>query len=132
METQTVKFKAKELTVWQKIAQFTINIPKARMIEEFAFDGQNVTVKTKKGKTFTAPLTDTKVRIQEDQYNRKEFFLYHGEDKVIIKEVGWMLTDEEWDKVKEILESAPNTGETNMSKATKVLEKVKDTLEMFS
>lgn len=71
METQTVNFKAKELTVWQKIAQFTINIPKARMLEEFAFDGQNVTVKTKKGKTFTAPLADTKVRIQEDQYNRK-------------------------------------------------------------
>lgn len=132
METQNVTFKARELTVWQKIAQFTVNIPKGRMLEEFTFDGQNVTVKTQKGKTFTAPLAETKVRIQEDQYERKEFFLSHGADKVAIKEIGYMLADEEWDKLKEILESAPDTGETNMSKATGILEKIKSILEWFT
>lgn len=116
-------FKTRELNFWQKLAQVYWVIPKSWQLDEFTINGDILTIRTKAGKNLSAPISELRIRIQKDKYDRHEVFVYLGEEKLTFKEIGYMLSDEEWQEILAILEAVPDNDVTKLGKVTDKIQK---------
>ena len=130
-QTTSVKktYKTQEPNFWQKLMQVYWFNPKSWLLDEFSIDNEILSFKTKAGKTITAPITDLRIRVQVDNYDRHEVYVTHGKEKLHFKEIGYMLSDEEWEEIFDILSLVPDTGITAMGWITAVARKVINELE---
>lgn len=124
-------FKTRELNFWQKLAQVYWVIPKSWQLDEFTINGDILTIRTKAGKNLSAPISELRIRIQKDKYDRHEVFVYHGEEKLTFKEIGYMLSDEEWQEILAILEAVPDNDVTKLGKVTDKIEKMTKAAKFF-
>ena len=116
-KTKTVpkSYKTSELSFFQKLAQVYWFNPKSWLLDEFIIDGDTITIRTKAGKELKGKLRELRIRVQADKYERREVFIQKDKEKSHFKEIPWMLTDEEWDEIFEVLNSAPDSGATKLS-----------------
>lgn len=67
-----------------------------------------------------APITELKIRVPTDKYDRKEVYVKYDKEKLHFKEIDGMLEDEEWEEIFTILDTVPDTGMTALSRITTV------------
>jgi hypothetical protein len=126
MEKEIVKlYKTKDLSWWQKFMQMYWFTPKSWLLEEFVFDGTNVTIKTKNGKKLTVERVDMTTKYSKDKYDRREFVVKSRYAKIKFKEIPGMLDDEQWQDICDILEAS----ETTLSKFVGGVGKIIDNLK---
>lgn len=113
MNDEGVKcYKTKNLNWWQKLFQAYWVIPNSWLLDEFIFDGKNVVIKIRNGKEISANIEDLEANYSEDKYYRREFKIKTKSEKIRFKEIPYMLKEEQWDEICEIL----NAEETVFSK----------------
>lgn len=95
-------------------------IPKTWRLDEFDVKDGIVSIRLQSGKSLSFSLSELKVRFQKDSYDRREFYLQHGKEKLHFKEIPGTLEKEEWDTLFAILESASDTGETTLGMITRI------------
>ena len=117
-------YKTRELKIWQKILQVYWFNPKSWLLDEFIFDNNQITFKVRNGNVISASILDLKVRYQKDNYERIEVYITNGNEKLHFKEIPWMLTDEEWEDVFNILDTVPDISSTKMSKVVGVFRSI--------
>lgn len=124
MEEFNKHYKARKLSVWQKMMQAAWF--KRYYLDEFECKDGIIKITTQGGKSICAPLAVLKVRFQKDTYDRRECRLQHGNDKLFFQEIPGMLEEEEWDTLFAILESAGDAGESVLGKITMIGRKMVD------
>ena len=97
--------------------------PKSWLLDELTISDDVIAVKLKNGKEFSSQLTDLKVRFQEDKYDRKEVYITNAQETIHFKEIPFMLSDDEWERLFDELESFENVGETKLNKINRLLKK---------
>ena len=118
-----VHFKTLEPKWWQKLLQMYWFNPKSWLMDELTISDDDIAVKLKNGKEFSSQLTDLKVRFQEDKYERKEVYLTNYQETIHFKEIPFMLSDDEWERLFDEIESLGNVGETRLNKVNRLLKK---------
>jgi hypothetical protein len=113
-------YRTHEPTFIQKLLQVYWVNPKSWRLDEFVINDDILTFKTQAGKEITAPITELKIRVQTDKYDRKEVYVKHDKEKLHFKEIDGMLEDEEWEEIFTILDTVPDTGMTALSWITTV------------
>ena len=108
---------------WQKLLQMYWFNPKSWLLDELTISDDVIVVKLKNGKEFSSQLTDLKVRFQEDKYDRKEVYITNAQETIHFKEIPFMLSDDEWERLFDELESFENVGETKLNKINRLLKK---------
>lgn len=98
--TETFDFVTHEPTTFQKFLQVYWLIPKSHLLEEFRYDGTNLYVSNLKGKEISAPLSECTIQHELDGYKRMEIIIKHGDEKLRIREMPFMLDDAEWGTIK--------------------------------
>ena len=114
-------FKTHEPNDWEKMLQVYDVNPKRWLLDEFKVENGVLTVSNLKGIVLTAPIDELKIRIQSDNYERREVFVRHNKEKLTFKEMPGMLTEDEWRELFDILNTFPNVGETAAGKILKIL-----------
>lgn len=122
-------YKTHEPTFMKKLLQVYWVNPKSWRLDEFAVNDDILTFKTQAGKEITAPITELKIRVQTDKYDRKEVFVNHGKDKLHFKEIDGMLDEGQWEEIFDILESVPDTGMTTLGWITNVARRAMQSLD---
>ncbi len=117
-------YKTRELNWWQKCHQVYWFIPKSSLLDEFIYKDGIVSIKNKKGKVFSAPLSEIRMRWQKDQYSRKQISVSHDSNKIYIMEVSYMLTDEEWEEIFTIMDRAGDAKQMTVGKIADAMQKV--------
>lgn len=113
---QDVFYKTKELTFFQKLMQVYWFNPKKWLLDEFSLTSNRLKVITKNGTCFEAPLDKISGTYSLDKYNRHEIKLKDDQgNKICFKEIPYMLEDEEWENILEILP-------LNQSKFNKIIK----------
>ncbi len=122
-------YKTKELNVLQKLMQMYWMIPKSWLLDEFVYEEGIVTIKLKNGKVLSAPLAEIQMKKQKDSYDRQEMYLSHHGNKIHFKEIPYMLTDEEWEELLNILECAGQVKQTVLGTIVKVANEIKEIID---
>lgn len=107
-------YKTKDLNWWQKLFQAYWVMPNSWLLDEFIFDGKKVIIKIRNGKEISANIEDLEANYSVDKYYRREFKIKTKSEKIRFKEIPYMLKEEQWDEICEIL----NAEETVFSKLT--------------
>ena len=102
-KVKDVHFKAQEPGPLEKIN------PRKVLLDEFIIKDGILTVTTKKGTSFSAPINKVEVGYSETNVGKAFTFKYNGK-KITFAEMPEMLSDEEWVAIEEIVESCPNYG----------------------
>ena len=131
MENKHIKltFKTHEPTFMQKLTQMYWVNPKSWLLNEFTIDDNMLTVSTLKGNQIIAPIDELTIRVQTDNYDRKEVYVKWNNEKLHFKEMPGMLDDDDWEKLFEILLAFPNNGRTTLDKIQGVLKSIIDMTE---
>ena len=126
VENDTVikTFKTHEPSEYEKTLQMYWMNPKSWLLDEFKLENGVLTVSTLKGNQLSASVAELKIRIQTDNYNRKEVYLRYGDEKLHFKEIPGMLSEEEWEELFKVIDSFPNMGRTAADKAVGVVGKI--------
>lgn len=98
----SIRFKAKNLVLWQKLLQAYWVNPKSWLLDEFSVNDDIVSIKCRNGDLLEASVADLTVKCSADKYMRREFTVFHAGRKIHFKEIPWMLKEEEWDCIAEI------------------------------
>ena len=98
--------------------------PQNWLLDELKLENGVLTVSTLKGNRLSAPVLELKIRIQTDNYGRKEVYLKYGDEKLHFKEMPGMLSEEEWEELFNVISSFPNMGRTAADKAVGVVGKI--------
>lgn len=122
--TLSKTFKTHEPSEYEKALQMYWMNPKSWLLDEFKLENGVLTVSTLKGNQLSASVTELKIRIQTDNYNRKEVYLRYGDEKLHFKEMPGMLSEEEWEELFKVIDSFPNMGRTAADKAVGVVGKI--------
>lgn len=122
--TSNKTFKTHEPSEYEKALQMYWMYPKNWLLDEFKLDNGVLTVSTLKGNRLSAPVLELKIRIQTDNYDRKEVYLKYGDEKLHFKEMPGMLSEEEWEELFNVISSFPNMGRTASDKAVGVVGKI--------
>ena len=122
--TKNVYFKTHEPSFIQKLMQVYWANPKGWLLDEFKVENGVLVISTMKGNQLVAPIEELSVRIQKDKYERKEVYVRHGEEKLHFKEIPGMLSDDEWEKLFEVLATFPDLGRTKADKIVGAAEKI--------
>lgn len=96
---------------WQKSLQLYWMQNKAKLLDEFIYENGNITVKTLKGKTFSAPLSELKVRRGSNYFS-----LSHQGNKLSFVKMPYMPSNTEWEEITDILRNAGNYKQVIISK----------------
>jgi hypothetical protein len=96
-----VYFKAKEPS---SVARFN---PKKSLLDEFIIKDGVLTITTRKGTSLSAPVNEVEVGYFETNVGRAFTFKYNDK-KLSFMEMPEMLSDEDWEEIREIVESFPN------------------------
>lgn len=102
-KVKDVHFKAQEPSPLEKIN------PRKVLLDEFIIKDGILTVTTKKGTSFSAPINEVEVGYSETNVGKAYTFKYNGK-KLTFAKMPEMLSDEEWAAIEEIVESFPNYG----------------------
>ena len=122
-------FKTRDLNFWKKLAQVYWFIPKSMILDELGISDGILSVKTKNGNSFAAPIDEIKYRFQKDSNERREVKLTHGTEKIRFIEIPWMLSDEEWDMLFVILSEIPDSSKSKYGKVTEALGVIRDVIK---
>ena len=101
IRVKDVYFKAQEPSFVVKIN------PKKNLLDEFVIKDGVLTITTRKGTTLSAPVNEVEVGYFETNVGKAFTFKHNGE-KLTIMEMPEMLSDEDWEEIREIVESLPN------------------------
>lgn len=123
-QEEVVHFKARELTLLQKIAQAYWANPKSWLLDELMVEGGTLTIVRKNGDRFEAPLCDVEATFAVDNYDRREVNVCCGAKKTRFKEIPGMLSEEEWDALIAML----NPRKSGLGKVNDALRTMKDKL----
>lgn len=130
-QSMALHYKTNELNFLQKFLQMSWFSKNYHLDELTVKDGQ-IYVLLKNGNNFQAPLSDLKVRREEDKYERITFHLSYGEKKIRFMTIPGMLKDEEWEKIKKILCSVKDSDMLKRGKVVGFLDKLLNIAEKFS
>ena len=118
-----VRFKTKPLTKWKALLNVSFLMPGSWMLDEFILENEILTIKCKNGNILESPLKDVIAKYQTDKYDRREFIVKTNDgQKLHFKEMSYMLEDEEWDKIAEILKPSS----TGLHKVLSILSPIID------
>lgn len=129
---ENVTFKTHPIKWWQSLFTMYFGIVKGKRLTELSIQNDQITIETQKGKKFSAPFKDVKVRYHKDQYQRYWFTVSYAEQKVSFVLVSYIMSDEEVEQLKDLLMSVQNVDESATAKAEKALDKLKEIMEWFS
>ena len=96
-----VYFKAQEPSSIVKIN------PNKCLLDEFAIKDGILTITTRKGTSLSAPINEVEIGYAETNVGKAYTFKYNNK-KLTIAEMPEMLSDEDWEEIREIVESLPN------------------------
>ena len=113
-------YKTHEPSFLKKLMQVYWVNPKSWLLDEFCINDEVLTIKTLAGKVISAPISELKIRVQTDKYERREVSITHEKAKLHFKEIDGMLDDEEWEEIFSILNNIPDHGLTTLSWITSV------------
>ena len=111
------------------MAQVYWFIPKSMILDELGISDGILSVKTKNGNSFAAPIDEIKYRFQKDSHERRGVKLTHGTEKIRFIEIPWMLSDEEWDMLFVILSEIPDSSKSKYGKVTEALGVIRDVIK---
>ncbi|MGB0931271.1 MAG: hypothetical protein ACPGVB_10870 [Chitinophagales bacterium] len=99
-------FKTRELTFLEKLLQAYWMNPKSWLLEEFILKNGKLTITRKDGNQFSADLNETSAFYLVDKFDRREITIECSDGaKTRFKEIPWMLEDEDWNKIVEVLDA---------------------------
>lgn len=124
VQAVSVFFKTHEPSEYEKTLQMYWMNPKSWLLDEFKLGNGVLSVSTMKGNRLSAPVEELKIRIQTDNYGRKEVYLRHEDEKLHFKEMPGMLLDEEWEDLFKVLATFPDKGRTAADKVVGVVGKI--------
>jgi hypothetical protein len=124
-KSEDVFFKTRDLKWWQKIAQMAF-FPKSWLLDEFSIKDSQITIRTKKGKEISAPLSELQVKRHRAGNGQDDIMVKFKDQKLRFKVgIAYMLKDEEWEEIIAILK--PKEGV--FSKIINVINTVKNAVE---
>lgn len=124
MEELKLTFKTRNPAWWQKLMEMYWVNPKSWRLDEFILDNNQLTIKVQNGKMISGPIAEMKLRYQIDKFDRMEYFFTFGSQKLHFKEINYMLTTEEWQQIREILNRIKDRKKTKLGNFTDVLQSV--------
>ena len=130
-QPMALHYKTNELNFLQKFLQMSW-FSKNYHLDELTVEIGQIYVLLKNGNSFQAPLSELKVRREEDKYERTTFHLAYNGKKIRFMTIPGMLKDEEWEKIKEILCSVKDSAMLTRGKVAGILDKVLNVAEKFS
>lgn len=117
-------------TFFQKLEQVYWFNPKSWLLKRFKVNGDKIYIETLNGKIFSASVSECKIRYQKDKYNRYEFIINSGEEKIHFKEISYMLDDDEWEDIINFCKyHIDDSDVTTLGKITSVMQKIINTLD---
>lgn len=129
MEKTIKTFKTHEPKLWQKFAQLYWLFPKSAKLDTFTYDGETITIKTLNRKELSAPLSELKIRFNIDNAERKSYTISHNKKKINFVAMPFMLEDEEWEEIDNILSQSPDYGEPKYAKWVRISREIVDFLK---
>ena len=99
--TEPIKmdFTTHEPTFLQKLAQVYWVNPKSWLLKRFQVDGEKISIETMNGSSFSALINECAFSCLPDKYDRNEIRVKSSNQKIHFKEIPYMLSDEEWEKI---------------------------------
>ena len=129
MEKTIKTFKTHEPKLWQKLAQVYWIVSKSIKLDTFTYDGETITIKTLNKKELSAPLSELKIRFNIDNAERKNYTISHNKKKIRFMAMPFMLEDEEWEEIDNILSQSPDYGEPKSAKWVKIFREIAEFLK---
>lgn len=117
-------------TFFQKLEQVYWVNPKSCLLKRFKVNGGEIYIETLNGKIFSAPVSECKVRYAKDKYDRYEFIIKSGEQKIRFREISYMLDDDEWEDIINFCQyHIDDSDVSTLGKITSVMQKIMDTFD---
>lgn len=106
----------------------TFLLPPQVKLDKLEIDGDKITVIKKKGKVFSAPISDLYFKIEES----KEYYyikMMHGDQMTRILRINPMLSEEEWDEIVcHLRKFSHEIGKDGAEKLMNAVSKIQDVL----
>ena len=104
-EPVVVRYESKPVSFLLMLGQATIFIPKRWRLCTFCLSGNEVTLSSCTGKTFSAPIDQISASFAPDNYERKFVTVRRGEAVFRYQEIVGQLEKEEWDHISSLLKA---------------------------
>ena len=128
-ETVSINLVTHEPSLLNKIMQMYWFNPKSWLLNEFRVENGMIYISTMNGNNLSAPISDCKFTYQKDTYDRMEFQVKTGDEKLHFKELPGMLEEEEWTTIKDFIQKSCNTKLSGIGKVSNALKFVTGKME---